>query len=526
MKITLKHVGRCSLSLQDQITIVMEAYSKPNNIKATGRKYMVQPSQIRRYKKKFDEAYVKYQTHRQLLEERRCSDAIKANAMEAVEIDNEATDLIYALDCQEAFMFRKRISKDYCRLPGGGRKSVIPPDKIHQLKMYFIDQREDDFPVTMPLLVSYLRASDPILFHDNISYSILQKRILRLLHKWNASYRKGTHKAQNTRFSYTKMRNFHTYIRMKMKMLGITENQVYNFDETNVPFAIGVKSTWCAKGKKNVSILEVKSSQRCTAMLGSCMNGVKATPFLIFGGTNTNTGRIKASLVTKAGLPQQLEYGVQKNAWVDESLMLEWIEKVWKPISLQHDQTLLVIDAHTAHLTAQVNNALKQCNTEVEVIPAGYTSKLQPMDVGINKPFKDRLRNEYMFWMKDNRIGKPNREIVSPWIETAWNSISQQTFVNAFIASGFGHFVDEVVDDLSEANEDDVADDDDDDILNDIFNDEDVFVLDNIHHVDDGDDDDDDDDDDVSYNTVIDTVNDIVHEVMNDMVNEVVNRWM
>jgi hypothetical protein len=58
--------------------------------------------------------------------------------MEDIEIDNEATDLKYALDCQEAFMLRKRISINYCRLPGGGRKSVIPPDKMMMMMFHII----------------------------------------------------------------------------------------------------------------------------------------------------------------------------------------------------------------------------------------------------------------------------------------------------------------------------------------------------------------------------------------------------
>jgi hypothetical protein len=44
--------------------------------------------------------------------------------------------------------------------------------------------------------------------------------------------------------------------------------------------------------------------------------------------------------------------------------------------------------------------------TELVVIPGGLTSVLQPMDVSINKYFKDRLRQQYLTWIAD-----PAREL-------------------------------------------------------------------------------------------------------------------
>lgn len=33
------------------------------------------------------------------------------------------------------------------------------------------------------------------------------------------------------------------------------------------------------------------------------------------------------------------------------------------------------------------------------MIPEGLTRQLQPLDVGVNKPFKDLLRREYNEWL-------------------------------------------------------------------------------------------------------------------------------
>ncbi|CAG8853582.1 19399_t:CDS:1, partial [Gigaspora margarita] len=40
------------------------------------------------------------------------------------------------------------------------------------------------------------------------------------------------------------------------------------------------------------------------------------------------------------------------------------------------------------------------------VIPSGLTSICQPLDVAINKPFKDYLRKEWLIWMSKGSARK------------------------------------------------------------------------------------------------------------------------
>jgi DDE superfamily endonuclease len=86
-----------------------------------------------------------------------------------------------------------------------------------------------------------------------------------------------------------------------------------------------------------------------------------------------------------------MEFGVQEKAWMDKPLMLEWIEKIWKPEVKDKQQAYLILDECRTHLTKSDQNAFAACQTEIELIPGGYTSKLQPMDVGINIPFKNNI---------------------------------------------------------------------------------------------------------------------------------------
>ena len=75
--------------------------------------------------------------------------------------------------------------------------------------------------------------------------------------------------------------------------------------------------------------------------------------------------------------------------------MKVWIKKVWcaqigglgrRKILLVYD---IVYDSFEAHVTDTVKASFKCENTELAVIPGGLTSLLQPLDVSLNKPFKD-----------------------------------------------------------------------------------------------------------------------------------------
>ena len=90
-----------------------------------------------------------------------------------------------------------------------------------------------------------------------------------------------------------------------------------------------------------------------------------------------------------------------------------------------------------------VRAAFAACRTEIELIPGGYTSKLQPMDVDINKLFKNHIRNHFYDWLAENRNRKPKRNEVAEWIHGAWSKIQEVTVRNSFRCAGI--WVDEVV---------------------------------------------------------------------------------
>ena len=120
------------------------------------------------------------------------------------------------------------------------------------------------------------------------------------------------------------------------------------------------------------------------------------------------------------------------------------------------------------HLTPDVRQLLNSCGTEVEYIPPRYTSKLQPMDVGMNKPFKDRMRycaEEFMITYGVNC--KPVRRDVTQWIKQAWETIPNEVLVKTWRHIGYAgekRIAEGLREDILALQEPDESDADDDDL--------------------------------------------------------------
>jgi DDE superfamily endonuclease len=101
------------------------------------------------------------------------------------------------------------------------------------------------------------------------------------------------------------------------------------------------KYTYAKRGSRTVAIKGATSSDRCTVMLGG---DLKVPPFVIYTGSSGWTGRVQREVESKLGFPLEMEYSVQPKGWMDEELMLIWIESVWKPSVALFPRSYLILE--------------------------------------------------------------------------------------------------------------------------------------------------------------------------------------
>lgn len=176
--------------------------------------------------------------------------------------------------------------------------------------------------------------------------------------------------------------------------LNVSPYNLGNIDEVPVPFDIIYERTVDVKGRENIKIDSTgHEKSNFTVVLGVTAAGEKLKPMLIF----------KKKLMPKGQFPSNVIVKTNEKGWMNQELMKEWIVEVWNKrenYNSDPDRSLLIFDSARCHVTDEVKQFCQQ-HSKIAVIPGGLTKILQPLDVGINKPFKDNLKDGWEKWMRD-----------------------------------------------------------------------------------------------------------------------------
>ena len=103
-------------------------------------------------------------------------------------------------------------------------------------------------------------------------------------------------------------------------------------------------------------------------------------------------------------VPEGLEVHWQRNAWMNEHLIGEWVGLLTQARDRMYGPgrvVVLVRDSFKAHLTEAVRILCAANNIRIIVIPSGLTSLLQGLDTHINKSFKASRRSRWRRILSD-----------------------------------------------------------------------------------------------------------------------------
>ena len=155
----------------------------------------------------------------------------------------------------------------------------------------------------------------------------------------------------------------------------------------------GIKFNYCQEGSSEVIIRSTGAHKRdCTVTLTCTASGKMLQPFVTF---KAKTQHILKKIKTKEC---DVIVTAQPKEWMDHQLMLTLIRKVLvKYTKGQH--ALLVFDTFTGHLIDDVLASLAENNKSYVLIPGSCTSKIQPLDVCLNKPFKTYIHGAWEEYM-------------------------------------------------------------------------------------------------------------------------------
>jgi hypothetical protein len=107
--------------------------------------------------------------------------------------------------------------------------------------------------------------------------------------------------------------------------------------------------------------------------------------------------------------------GKTRNHWSNQMTMREWVENVVVPYLVRErarlglspsQKALLIIDVWSVHQSAEFLDWMQKMHSNIliNLVPGGCTGIAQPLDVGINRPFKHAVKVAYHSWLVDTLL--------------------------------------------------------------------------------------------------------------------------
>jgi hypothetical protein len=305
----------------------------------------------------------------------------------------------------------------------------------------FIDDlRTDDCDVTVKLITLEAMKADPEFYEGDGQFSKIRQWVYNFLKRHEYAIRQKTHVAQK-RCDLAMCLDFVVSVNAKTTMYNIHPDFVVNMDQTPLYNDQRPSTTVCNKGQKSVNGKQTRTGDyRCTVFLAVTLSGKKLPPLIVFKGQPGKT--IQKSFTRQNGYPDDVICLCQAKAWCDTQVMHVWIEKVYKPWVSNNVNGFnhLLIDDYSAHKVGSVMASIKSLNSFLSVLPGGSTSQIQVLDVGVNKPFKDKFRGRWVQWMafenRDNQL-VISRQMLTVWVKNVWEDIQAENITRTWTKIGF-----------------------------------------------------------------------------------------
>lgn len=326
-------------------------------------------------------------------------------------------------------------------------KSPLFPDIENKLYEFFEFNRKLGNCITTGSLVHQFLVLCPDRKNDKLD--TIYHIIYRFMKRHYLTIRTSTHIGQALpEESYDRMMLYlRTIIRLRRDNKINEPYLMLNADETPIFLNMPSNKTIEKIGKKTITInTQGQEKLRISCLLTISGDGTKLPPFVIFKGEKD--GRIIKELnKNNHVINKNIFIGMNKNSWTTIEIINDWIKSIIIPYArnkCNNKKILLIWDRAKTHLNEDTKKLLEE-NSIIQVfIPPGMTRILQPLDVSINKPFKDLLKDMYIQACINAKkhIEKVKREIIINWIVDAWNNknnINENIIKNSFLITGISN---------------------------------------------------------------------------------------
>lgn len=305
---------------------------------------------------------------------------------------------------------------------GSGRLLSYPTDVDDEIAEWILVRRDAHLPVCRELVK--VKARHLIKPH-NTQFTASDGWLQKFMFRHGLSLRTCTSISLKLPAQLEKkVECFLNEVRVLRSVNNYPINLIINMDETPMFFDMVPEQTISKKGVKEVRVHSSGAQKKKLTVTLTCTGDGRMLPALVI---------FKGKRKLKFKTPEYVHVAVQKKGWMDSELMVRWLRGIVLPYT-EKRKALLVIDSFSAHMTEEFIDEAKANNIDVAIIPGGCTSKIQPLDVCLNKPFKSVLRNKWLEYIESlvehdpnpSRLITPTKQLCTEWIKAGLDLLKEK----------------------------------------------------------------------------------------------------
>lgn len=187
-------------------------------------------------------------------------------------------------------------------------------------------------------------------------------------------------------------------VRSTIAKYGITDNDIYNFDETG--FQMGVIATakvvTGSEQRHRPKAVQPRDREWVTVIQGANAQGWALPPFIIFAGT------YHSSAWYEDDRPADWAISLSENGWTTNEIGLDWLKHFDRHTKdrTQGSYRLHILDGHESHESLQFKLYCEEQRIVTLCMPPHSSHLLQPLDVGCFGPLRKAYGNQIEQMMK------------------------------------------------------------------------------------------------------------------------------
>ncbi|XP_065085084.1 jerky protein homolog-like [Ochlerotatus camptorhynchus] len=218
-------------------------------------------------------------------------------------------------------------------------------------------------------------------------------------------------------------------------------DRIYNMDETSFCLDPSRVLVVGEKGKAAHRVTAGPGRENYSVLMGANAAGDKLPPLIIFKAKNVWDSWLADKKIEYPGM----SYAATPNGWMDTETFTNYFRSTFLKSIPKTRPVVLIYDGHSSHTSLELVEQALQENVVILKLPPHTSHLLQPMDLSVFKPLKQKYDDAIVKWQRKNYGIKLNKSTFAGIISDVWTQCNQEIIKHGFRKAGIYPFCADVI---------------------------------------------------------------------------------